>query len=390
MNKKVQIAQRMQDIQPFHVMDILARARQLETKGHDVIHLEIGEPDFPTPQQISQAGMRAIADNRTRYTPASGLPELKQKISDYYTTRLNAEVSAKNIVITPGASGALQLALSVLVAPHQEVLMADPGYPCNRHFVRLIEGVARTVPVAADTHYQLTADLIEANWQQQTTAVLIASPSNPTGTLIERQQMQEIIDVVDRRGGVLLVDEIYQGLVYEQVDFSARSLSSGVFVINSFSKFFSMTGWRLGWLVVPTPYLEAVDRLAQNLFLSPPTISQYAALSAFDDDTLQLLDARRDELQKRRDFLVKGLLKLGFEIRVKPAGAFYVYACIAGFSTDSFTFCRHLLEQAYVAITPGIDFGEYEANLHVRFAYTQNREKLQQALDRIHQFIDLY
>ncbi|VAW73475.1 Valine--pyruvate aminotransferase [hydrothermal vent metagenome] len=390
MDKKVKISQRMDDIEPFHVMDILARARELEAAGHDVVHLEVGEPDFPAPVVVKQAAIAAIKADKTLYTPATGLNELKEQIAHYYQTRLATQIFSKNIVITPGASGALQLALSVLVNPHQKVLMSDPGYPCNRHFVRLLEGKAHSIPVGAETNYQLTAPLIEAHWDNQTNAVLIASPSNPTGTLITRSEMRRIIDVVARRGGVLLVDEIYQGLVYEQADFSAASLSDRVFVINSFSKFFSMTGWRLGWLVVPTAYLEAVDRLAQNLFLAPPTISQYAALAAFDDNTLRLLDSRRDELKKRRDFMLNGLSEMGFEIKAKPGGAFYIYANISRFSSDSFTFCRQLLEQSHVAITPGIDFGQHHAHLHVRFACTQSIEKLQAALDRIHKFIALY
>ncbi len=384
------ISKRMLGISPFHVMDLLAQAKQLEVKGHDVVHLEVGEPDFPTPDNISAAAINAIESQKTKYTAATGLPELKQKISDYYQQRLNTSVNAQNIIITPGASGALQLALSVLINAGQSVLMADPGYPCNRHFVRLLDAVPYCIAVDAQSDYQLTADIIEQHWQQNTAAVLIASPSNPTGTLISADEMQKIIELVERKNGILLVDEIYQGLVYDQPDFSAASLSRNIFVINSFSKFFSMTGWRLGWLIVPDDFIEPVDRLAQNLFLAPPTISQYAALSAFDDDTLKVLDAQRGELQKRRDFLLHGLTALGFEVRVKPGGAFYIYAKITRFSDDSFAFCHNLLHQCYVAITPGIDFGEHAASQYVRFAYTQPIEKLQLALDRIGDFLTLY
>ena len=388
--KQKHIAIRMQGISPFHVMDLLAQAKQLEAQGHDVIHLEVGEPDFPTPEAINLAAIEAIKKGKTKYTGATGLPELKVKISEYYQSRLGASVAAKNIIITPGASGALQLALSVLVNSNQKVLMADPGYPCNRHFVRLLDASALSIPVSADTDYQLTHDLIEQNWQQDIAAVLIASPSNPTGTLIDAVEMQKIIDLIEKKKGILLVDEIYQGLVYDQADFSATSLSPRVFVINSFSKFFSMTGWRLGWLVVPDEFIEPVDRLAQNLFLAPPTISQYAALSAFDSNTLKVLDAQRDELNKRREFLLGGLKQLGFDISVKPGGAFYIYADVSKFTSDSFKFCNDLLHQSYVAITPGVDFGEYKANRYVRFAYTQNVEKLQMALDRIGDFLSNY
>lgn len=410
-NKDTHIAQRMQHINPFYVMDILAQAKQLEAEGFDVIHLEVGEPDFVTPDAVKQAARQAIDNNKTFYTPATGLSELKTKISTYYLNRLGALVKPENIVITPGASGALQLALSVVVNPGQNVLMADPGYPCNRHFVSLLEGKAKTLNVGPQTDYQLTHQLIDQNWDKDTVAVLIASPSNPTGTLINRDEMLKIFDVVKRREGVLLVDEIYQGLVYELEEYSAASLlplendpvgmgqdgieregigrqgQPSVFVINSFSKFFSMTGWRLGWLIVPETYLDAVDRLAQNLFLAPPTVSQYAALAAFEPGNLQLLDGQRDELRRRRDYLLKGLLELGFEISVKPAGAFYIYANVAKFTTDSFSFCELLLEKAHVAITPGLDFGDNKPELHVRFAYTQSIARLQQALERIRDFL---
>lgn len=387
MSKKHPVAERMQHINPFYVMDILAQAKQLEARGLDVIHLEVGEPDFAAPEVIKLAAKQAIDAGKTYYTAATGLPELRAKISEYYQQRLGAEVDAKNIVITPGASGALQLALSVVVNPGEKVMMADPGYPCNRHFVRLLEAKAQSIHVGPDTSYQLTAELIDKHWNGQTTAVLIASPSNPTGTLIDQQEMLKIIDVVIKHQGVLLVDEIYQGLVYESKDFSAASMSRDIFVINSFSKFFSMTGWRLGWLVVPEPYLPAVDKLAQNLFLAPPSISQHAALCAFEPATLKVLDGQRDELKQRRDYLIKGLLALGFEISVIPGGAFYVYANVSKFTQDSFGFSQQLLEKAHVAITPGLDFGSYEPHLHVRFAYTQNIQRLQQALDRIREFL---
>ncbi len=388
--KQNPVANRMQHISPFYVMDLLAQAKQLEAQGHDVIHLEVGEPDFATPAAINAAAIDAIKQGKTKYTPATGITELKNEIANYYQQRLHANVNTKNIMITPGASGALQLALSVAVNSNQSVLMADPGYPCNRHFVRLLEAQVHSIEVNERTHYQLTAALIEQHWQENTAAVLVASPSNPTGTLISRDEMQKIIAVVKKKKGVLLVDEIYQGLVYEQSDFSAAEFSVDIFVVNSFSKFFSMTGWRLGWLIVPDAFTDAVDRLAQNLFLAPPTVSQYAALAAFKTSTLKVLDAQRDELNQRRQFLLAGLIRLGFDINVKPGGAFYIYANVAKWTQDSFKFCHALLQQSHVAITPGIDFGEYQANQYVRFAYTQNIEKLQMALDRIGDFLTLY
>lgn len=383
----MQLSTRIQQISPFYVMDILAQAQQLEAAGHRVIHLEVGEPDFTTPDAVKRAAKQAIDSDRTFYTPASGLPELRQAIADYYASRFSVAVDAQNILVTPGASGALQLALAAVVNPGQKVLMADPGYPCNRHFVRLLDGVAQPVAVDETTHYQLNRELVEANWTEQTVAVLLATPSNPTGTLVDRQTLAEIVQLVEDRGAVLIVDEIYQGLVYEQVEFSALELSRKLFVINSFSKYFSMTGWRLGWLHAPDLYVEPINRLAQNLFLAAPTVSQYAALAAFEPANLQLLDQQTAELKQRRDFLYHGLQQMGFKLKVKPAGAFYIYADVSAFSDNSFTFCRELLHQVHVAITPGVDFGEHYAQRYVRFAYTQPVEQLQVALQRIGEFL---
>ena len=368
-------------------MNILARAKQLEADGHDVIHLEVGEPDFATPQVVRNAAKNAIDEGKTHYTPAMGLPQLRSKISNYYKEQLSADVSAKNIVVTPGASGALQLVLSAIIDPGQKILMADPGYPCNRHFVRMLDGCAQSVAVSADTHFQLTHQLIRKHWDSETVAVMLASPSNPTGTLISREEMQQIIAVVNELGGVLIVDEIYQGLVYDEKDFTVAEYSSNVFVINSFSKYFSMTGWRLGWLIAPNEYIEVIDRLAQNLFLAPSTISQYAALAALGAEALAVYEQQKNELRLRRDFLVAGMTKLGFVVSVKPGGAFYIYADVSKFTDDSFTFCSELLEKTHVAITPGVDFGEHQAARYVRFAYTQPIEKLQQALDRLAKFL---
>lgn len=381
------ISQRAQLIEPFHVMHILAQARQLEADGHDVIHLEVGEPDFATPDAVNQAARRAIDQGKTRYTPAMGIAELRQAIADYYQSELGAQVSASNIVITPGASGALQLALAALIDPGRKIMLADPGYPCNRHFIRLLEGCANTINVDETTRFQLTSTLIERFWDEQTVAAMIATPSNPTGTLVMRDEMQQIINVIEQKSAWLLVDEIYQGLVYDQPDYTAASMSDSVIVINSFSKFFSMTGWRLGWMVVPDALLQTVDRLAQNLFLAPPTISQYAALECFSATNLSVLRQQRDELKLRRDYLVNALSQLGFSIEVIPGGAFYIYANISGFSDDSYSFCERLLKEAHVAITPGIDFGSHRAKQYVRFAYTQPVERLQIAIDRLNDFI---
>ena len=381
------MAKRMVDIQPFYVMDILARARQMEAAGQSVVHLEIGEPDFATPQPVIAAGQRALQQQLTHYTPALGLPELRKAIANYYQTKFNASVPWERIIITPGASGALQLALGVLVDPGQQVLMADPGYPCNRHFVRLFEGRSLSVPVNSDSAYQLTARHIEQYWNENTIAAMLASPSNPTGTLVSKNEMSAIAAKVAQRQGSLLVDEIYQGLVYDSDEYTTLSLTDQAFVVNSFSKYFGMTGWRLGWLVVPDDYVDAVDKLAQNIFLAAPTLSQYAALEAFSAPTQVILQQRRDEFRKRRDYLLPALRDLGFSIPLTPQGAFYIYADCSRFTEDSHQFVQDILRDAGVAITPGLDFGEHRAKQHVRFAYTRSVDVLEQAVQRLSVFL---
>jgi aspartate/methionine/tyrosine aminotransferase len=377
------IARRMAEIEPFHVMALLARARELEAQGRSVIHMEIGEPDFPTPGPVCHAGMRVIEKGELYYTPALGLPRLREAIAGYYRSRYGVDLSPARIVITTGASAALLLACAVLVDPGDEVLLADPGYPANRHFVRLMEGVPRAVPVNAADGYQLAPQHLERHWGPRSVAALVASPSNPTGTLVSTERLSAMADFAGGRGGTLIVDEIYHGLVYEGTYTTALAHSGDVFVVNSFSKYFQMTGWRLGWLVAPERYLGELDKLAQNLYLAAPTPSQHAALAAFEPETLAILEARRLEFKARRDYLVPALRGLGFDIPVTPQGAFYVYAGCGKLTQDSFAFARDLLEQAGVAITPGIDFGANAPERHVRFAYTSSIERLQEGVARI-------
>lgn len=383
------VAKRMQRIAPFYVMDLLAQARKLEAEGRSIIHMEIGEPDFDTPAPIIAAGQRALASGQTHYTPARGLPALRQSIAGFYRERYATPIDPDRIIVTPGASGALQLVLSVLVNPGESVLMADPGYPCNRHFVELVEGKPVSIPVGPETGYQLTAEMVEAAWREDTKAVLIASPSNPTGTLVSDGEMQRLHDTVQRLGGVLIVDEIYQGLVYGQAGGTALRFADDLFVVNSFSKFFGMTGWRLGWLVAPQNYIDPLDRLAQNIFLSAPTLSQFAALSAFTPEVMEILEQRRQAFEARRDFLLPALRDLGFSIPVTPQGAFYLYAGCENMCDDSHALAKELLEQAGVAVTPGLDFGAHRPEAHLRFAYTTDLEKLSEGVERIRRFISM-
>ncbi len=378
----------MEKIRPFYVMQLLERARQLEAEGRSIIHMEVGEPDFSTPKPIIDAGRQALAEGRTHYTPALGMPELRTAISGHYRQRYGLDIHPQRIVVTPGASGALQLLLSVLINPGDGVLMSDPGYPCNRNFVHLVGGVPQAVELDATTDYQLSADLVAANWQANTRAVLVATPSNPTGTMLSRRELAEISRVVQERDGFLIVDEIYQGLIYDVEDHSALEIDEGILVINSFSKYFGMTGWRLGWLVAPEPMIGALDRLAQNIFLSAPTPSQYAALSAFSAETGTILEQRKEIFRQRRDYLLPALEEIGFRFRTKPQGAFYLYADCSRITDDSADFAYRLLEEKGVAVTPGMDFGSNAPERHLRFAYTTDVELLRDGVERIRQFIE--
>jgi len=381
----IEPASRLEGIAPFHVMDILARARAMEAQGRSVIHLEIGEPDFPTPTAIVEAGIAALREGHTRYTPALGLHALRKAIAESYTP--GARLEPERIVVTPGASGALMLICAALVNPGDRVLMADPGYPCNRHFVRLFGGEAVSIPVGPESAYRLTPDLIRRHWTRQTRAVLLASPSNPTGTCVPDSDMQVIAETVRELGGILIVDEIYHGLTYDMSLKSALCQSHDVIVLNSFSKYYGMTGWRLGWLIAPPVLLPALDRLAQNVFLAASTPAQYAALASFLPEVMAELDQRRDTFRERRDFLLPALRKLGFEIPVVPDGAFYIYADASRFTRDSMAFAEQLLDMTGVAITPGIDFGGHRADEHVRFSYANTMENLKEAVKRIGEFV---
>jgi len=379
-------AARVAGIAPFHVMDILARAQALEAAGCDIIHLEIGEPDFATPAPIVEAGIAALRAGHTHYTGALGLPALREAIAGFYASRWQAAVDPARIVVTPGASGALLLALGLLAGPGDEVLMADPGYPCNRHFVRFCDARAVTVAVDAASGFQLTLESIQRHATPATRAVLIASPSNPTGTTIAPGELERIHDWCAARNVALIVDEIYLALTYDGAEHSAARWDD-VFVINSFSKYFLMTGWRLGWLVAPAWAMAALERLAQNLFLAASTPAQHAALAAFDPATLNELEARKAELRARRDFMLPALRERGFVIPTQPQGAFYLYADCSAHTGDSVHFAQALLEQAGVAVTPGLDFGQHQPQRYLRIAYTQPLPRLAEASARIDRFL---
>ena len=376
-------ASRTRDIAPFHVMELLTRAKALEAQGRDIIHMEVGEPDFPTPQPIVQAAQKAIADGRIYYTPAFGLPELREAISGFYASRYGVAVPAERIVVTAGASGALTLALACLTEPGRQWLVTDPGYPCNRHFIRAFEGVPVGVPVGPASNFQPTPDLLADYWNDQTDGLVVASPANPTGTMLDAAELAALSQFTRHRQGHLIVDEIYHGLTYDADATTALAVADDLWVVQSFSKYFQMTGWRLGWLVVPEPYLRDVEKLAQNLFIAPPTPAQYAALAAFQPATLDILEERRGEFHRRRDFLAPALENLGFKLTARPQGAFYLYCNSSALAADSFALAGRMIEEAGVAATPGLDFGQYQPEAHMRFAYTNDVRRLEQAVDRL-------
>jgi len=376
-------AARLAEIAPFHVMELLARAKALEAEGRNIIHLEVGEPDFPTPAPVIAAAQAHLSGGRVFYTPALGLPELREAIAGFYQSRYGISVPAARIVVTAGASGALLLALACVVDPGREWLLTDPGYPCNRHFVRSFEGVPVGIPVGAESNFQPTLADLERHWNARTDGALFASPANPTGTMLDAAQLAAIADFVRARDGQLIVDEIYHGLTYEGDAPTALQHGDDIFVVQSFSKYFNMTGWRLGWLVVPERFARDVEKLAQNLFIAPSTPAQYAALAAFAPETIAILEGRRAEFRRRRDFLAPELEKLGFRITAKPEGAFYLYADCSVLTGDSDRFARELLESAGVAVTPGLDFGTHAPNSHLRFAYTTGIDRLAEAVERI-------
>lgn len=380
---------RIDEIQPFHVMALLARAKELEAEGKDIIHMEIGEPDFPTPQPIVDAGIAAIKDGDVHYTSALGLPALREAIAGFYKTRYELNISHNRVAVTPGASGALMLALGAIMQEGDEVMLADPGYPCNKNFVRFLSGKARSISVDASSAYQLTLKHLQDNWSEKVRVVMVASPSNPTGTLIEQEELIAMTKYAKEKGAYIIVDEIYHGLIYSGEVNTALAIDKdqapddNIIVINSFSKYFNMTGWRLGWLVVPEPLINKVDKLAQNIFLAAPTPAQYAALSAFKAETIAILESYKNEFKQRRNFLLAKLEELGFIIEIEPQGAFYIYANCEKFTQDSYQFCYDLLESIGVAITPGKDFGNNKANAFVRFAYTTSIDRIEEAMRRL-------
>ena len=389
----MRITERAQRIAPFYVMEVAKAAQALAPAaaqaGSPMIYLNIGEPDFTAPPLVQEAAVRAIHNGLSHYTQATGLPELRERISQWYTQRFAVGVPASRIVVTAGASAALQLACLALIESGDEVLMPDPSYPCNRHFVSAAGGTAVLIPTTAAERFQLNANKVAAAWNATTRGVLLASPSNPTGTSISLSELKRIHEVVQARGGISIIDEIYLGLSHEaDYGHTALALGDAVISINSFSKYFNMTGWRLGWLVVPEALVSVIERLAQNLFICPSTIAQYAALACFEPDSLAEYERRRAEFKVRRNYFIPALNALGLTVPVMPDGAFYAWAdCAAACQKlgvqGSWDLAFVLMNRAQVAVTPGRDFGHQNSGHFIRFSTANSMAQLQEAVRRL-------
>jgi aspartate/methionine/tyrosine aminotransferase len=376
-------AARVARIEPFYVMEIMKEAARLQASGRSIIHLSIGEPDFTAPAPVVHAAAAALAAGRLHYTQATGLDALRAAIAADYRRTFGIDLDPGRVIVTAGASAALLLAFAALVERDTEVLMPDPTYPCNRHFAAAFEGRAKLIPCGPDTRFQLDGELIARNWSARTRGVLLASPSNPTGTSIAPAALRAAIAEVHSRGGFVVVDEIYQRLSYDAAPQTALAFSDDVFVLNSFSKYFNMTGWRLGWIVAPAWAVAAIEKLAQNLFICPSAIAQHAALACFTSEALDIYEERRAEFRRRRDYLLGALERLGFRVPVAPDGAFYIYADIGRFSDDSWSFAFDVLRDAGVCLVPGRDFGHAETHRYVRISYAADRARLEQAVERL-------
>ena len=394
----MRISQRAQRIEPFYVMEMAKAAQriaaQVKHSDQPMVFLNIGEPDFTAPPLVQEAAERAVRDGRTQYTNALGLDTLRERISGWYASRFGVQVPARRIVVTAGASGALLLACMALIEDGDEVLMPDPSYPCNRHFVSAAQGKAVLLPTDAAHRFQLSASQVAAHWGGQTRGVLLASPSNPTGTSVATAELKAIHKVVQQHDGITMVDEIYLGLSYDEAfGQTALAIDDQIISINSFSKYFNMTGWRLGWLVVPDTLAPVIERLAQNLFICPSTVSQYAALACFEDESLGVYEDRRSAFKARRDSFIPMLNAMGLTVPVMPDGAFYAWAdcrdaCRRLGLKDSWAFAEHLMQHAYVAITPGRDFGTHAPGDYVRFSTASSLQDLQTAAKRIQNLLE--
>jgi aspartate/methionine/tyrosine aminotransferase len=382
-NERIADKDPLSKVNPFRVMTVMARAQYLESQGRRIVHMEVGEPDFSSAQPIIDAGKRALDDGLTQYTAASGLAELRECLSVHYRENYNVEVGANRILITPGASGGLNLLANLLVRAGDGVLLSDPAYPCVRNFIHMMSAQPQLIPVGIEQNFQPTLEQLDEYCTDKTSGLWLASPSNPTGTILERSKLKAACNWATSRQKHLLVDEIYHGLHYVDDLPSVLELDQSAFVVNSFSKYFGMTGWRLGWIVVPQEHVEMATILAQNMYISASSISQYAALAAFTPEAKRIFEERREAFRHRRDFLAGALKSMGFLLCDNIQGAFYVYVDISKFSDDCEKFCHDMLEDHGVALTPGTDFGDFESKSHVRIAFTTDMDSLELGVQRL-------
>ena len=392
----MKLASRLEHIEPFYVMECAKAAAEIAASpacdpvrgGTPMIYLNIGEPDFTAPPRVRDAAERCLAEGRTQYTDSAGLPALREAISAWYGERFGVDIAAGRIVVTAGASAALQLVCLATIERGDEVLMPDPSYPCNRHFVAAADGRAVLLPSGPQQRFQLSAAAVESAWTPATRGVLLASPSNPTGTSIEPAEMRRIVEVVAAHGGIAIVDEIYLGLSFDD-RFGASvlglpdALAAHVVSVNSFSKYFCMTGWRLGWLVLPEALVTPVEKLAQNLYICPSSVAQRAALACFEPASITEYERRRAEFRARRDFIVPALGHLGMPVPVVPDGAFYAWADCSAHAASSWDLCFDLMRRAHVALTPGRDFGPQAAERYLRLSFASSMPHLHEAVDRL-------
>ena len=390
------LAGRLDHIEPFYVMELAKAAGRVAASpacdpaqgGEPMVWLNIGEPDFGAAPLVVESAAQALRQGRTQYTDALGTDALRERIAGWYATRHGVRVDPARIVVTAGASAALQLACLALFEPGDEVLMADPSYPCNRHFVAAAGARARLLPAGPEARFQPDAASVQAAWSPATRGVLLATPGNPTGTSIAPAELAAIVACVAGRGGIALVDEIYLGLSHDEryaqtVLALDDRLCEHVVSINSFSKYFGMTGWRLGWMVLPPWLVAPVERLAQNLYICPSSLAQHAALACFEPASIDEFERRRAEFRRRRDRVVPALAALGLPVPVEPDGAFYAWFDCSAHDTSSWAFCRRMTERAHVALTPGRDFGPHAAERYARLSFATSMEQLETALQRL-------
>jgi aspartate/methionine/tyrosine aminotransferase len=378
------IASRTEKINPFIVMDVLERCQELEQAGRDIIHLEVGEPDFDTPAVIKEAAVSALTQGKTQYSHSLGLLELRQAICDDYRSRYGVSVTPDRVLVTSGTSPAMLLIFSALLNPTDRIILSDPGYACYPNFITYVEGVPAYVPVYEDAGFQFDPDDVKRRLDKNTKAILINSPSNPTGNLLSADRMKELASF----GVTIVSDEIYHGLVYEDREHSILEFTDNAFVMNGFSKRYAMTGWRLGYVIAPKHFVRPMQKMQQNFFISANTFVQWAGIAALTRAEGEVARMRRTYDERRR-YMIDALRGLGFGITVAPQGAFYILANATAFTKSSYDFAFEILERAGVGVTPGIDFGK-NAEGYIRFCYANSLENIKKAMDRLDTFLRGY